>query len=707
MMYHKLISENLISGGGLPPHPTKLLTLLVVAFLSGCMNPLQPGLENIEVKHEDYPVPDTPDSFSAYPSDGMVTLTWKVSDWEEFESYELYQGDECIAIINNVDTNSYTDTGLENGTEYGYRIRVRDLNDKVSPFSALIRATPQLIVSLTIPQSFSGTAGNGQVTLSWAQNGDKYFTQYELYRDEELLALITEQDQVSYIDQNLNNKQSYRYKMRVSADSGEVSEFSSVIEIIPEDTEAPAIPANLQASAGDGQTTISWKANTEGDFASYQIYCKSSGDWELVTTITDIATISFQDIGLNNGQEYTYAVTAKDIWNNENSIKEVVSITVTPQDITSPNMPVDFAAEVDDLAVSLSWNASAAADFSCYELFRDDQLIATIDNKNIVTFEDTGLSYETIYSYDLFVYDQAGNVSEPARVMITTAVDEVPPALGDFSVNAFETAATLSWSSSSIQDFSSYNIYRDDSLLETITDQLITNYTDLNLNTNQVYEYQMNISDQAGNLSTATPMVAVTPRDITPPPAPGNLNGEGSKGYIELYWDPISVADFERYEIYRDDMLVEEVYDMNMNYLADTLADQIGQEYSYRMQAVDTSGNVSDLTQIITVKVRDPYGYQEINVISDQITVAWDYDGDLPEGFRLYYRSHGTTDSWTMLGETTDTEYTVTWEGPHFNGVWDYGVAGFNGDEERKMHTSLDENADPNSGWYLNWNYNP
>ncbi len=135
VMRRKIINGVLNTVGGLPPQKSalsKLWALLVVALLSGCRNLLMDPVEGLV--SETGPNPETPDDFSAYPGDSEIILTWGKSNWEDFESYEIYQDKECIAVINNRSTNSFTVTNLENGVEYQYQLRIRDLQGKVSPF---------------------------------------------------------------------------------------------------------------------------------------------------------------------------------------------------------------------------------------------------------------------------------------------------------------------------------------------------------------------------------------------------------------------------------------------------------------------------------------------------------------------------------------------------------------------------------------------
>jgi hypothetical protein len=99
---------------------------------------------------------------------------------------------------------------------------------------------------------------------------------------------------------------------------------------------------------------------------------------------------------------------------------------------------------------------------------------------------------------------------------------------------------------------------------------------------------------------------------------------------------------------------------------------------------------------------------EELFSVDDQITLAWDAPPSAVDTYKLLLRVHGTQD-WSLLQDNISTaaplEYTVMHE-PALNGVWDFGVAAVDDmGEQSVVHNSLDVTADPNSGWYLIWDY--
>ena len=98
-------------------------------------------------------------------------------------------------------------------------------------------------------------------------------------------------------------------------------------------------------------------------------------------------------------------------------------------------------------------------------------------------------------------------------------------------------------------------------------------------------------------------------------------------------------------------------------------------------------------------------GVEQYLVTNPEVTLAWDPPPSSVASYKLFYRDHGAA-SWTFLAELPAAEtpqFTLTH--PSFgNGDFDFGVVAVStAAAESPMHTSLDQTAYPDSGWYLRW----
>jgi hypothetical protein len=89
------------------------------------------------------------------------------------------------------------------------------------------------------------------------------------------------------------------------------------------DIDKPAAPTGLTVSAGDGQVSLSWNANTESDLAGYNLY--KNGDLVKTVSGTTYTTIS----SLSNGTQYSFYLKALDIIGN--SSEKSGDVQATPQ----------------------------------------------------------------------------------------------------------------------------------------------------------------------------------------------------------------------------------------------------------------------------------------------------------------------------------------------------------------------------------------
>jgi fibronectin type 3 domain-containing protein len=98
---------------------------------------------------------------------------------------------------------------------------------------------------------------------------------------------------------------------------------------------------------------------------------------------------------------------------------------VTPVDSFPPEAPKGLAAVASDGAISLIWEASAAADLAGYVIMRSEPGGAphaiTPEPIKETTFRDTTASRGAKYLYTVVAVDTAGNRSAPSNAVEETA----------------------------------------------------------------------------------------------------------------------------------------------------------------------------------------------------------------------------------------------------------------------------------------------
>ncbi len=90
------------------------------------------------------------------------------------------------------------------------------------------------------------------------------------------------------------------------------------------DTTPPAIPAGISTISLDNAVQLDWNANTESDFAGYNIWVSDRYDGAY-SRIGSTQSPQFVDYGANNGVTYYYGITAYDFEGNESEMSRDVA----------------------------------------------------------------------------------------------------------------------------------------------------------------------------------------------------------------------------------------------------------------------------------------------------------------------------------------------------------------------------------------------
>ncbi len=98
----------------------------------------------------------------------------------------------------------------------------------------------------------------------------------------------------------------------------------------PPDTDPPAAPTGLGATAGSLSVTLDWNDNGEGDLAGYQVFRSTvSGDFSDPAIAQIGAAGAYTDTGLTAGTTYFYIVKAEDTSGNLSAASNQVSAVPT------------------------------------------------------------------------------------------------------------------------------------------------------------------------------------------------------------------------------------------------------------------------------------------------------------------------------------------------------------------------------------------
>src|SRR3989344_4064698 len=192
----------------------------------------------------------------------------------------------------------------------------------------------------------------------------------------------------------------------------------------PPDTQAPTTPTNLTASAiSSSQINLSWTQSTDNiGVTGYRVYRGG-------TQVASPSTTSYSDTGLSPSTTYSYTVAAVDGAGNisfQSTSAQATTQAPPPPDTTPPSTPTNlFATAVSSSQINLSWSASTDnVGVTGYRVERCQgsgcTAFSQIATPIGTTYNDTGLTANTIYRYRVRAADAAGNLSGYSSIVGAT-----------------------------------------------------------------------------------------------------------------------------------------------------------------------------------------------------------------------------------------------------------------------------------------------
>jgi fibronectin type 3 domain-containing protein len=556
--------------------------------------------------------PASPALGSATGGNAQITLNWSApsdNGGSALTGYKLYRAtssgaETLLTTVGNA--TSWTDTGLNNGTTYYYKLTAGNaagdssLSNEVSAIPATTPAAPSWRPA---------AAGNGTLTLSWNPPGDSggaAVTGYKLYRastsgSETLLTTLG--NLTTYTDTGLSNGTTYYYKLSAanSLGDGTASAELSATPVAP--ATAPGAPALSSATAGNANVTLSWSAPASdggSPVTGYKVYRGTASGGETLLATLGTAT-SWTDTGLSNGTTYYFRLTAGNAA-GDSSLSNQVSATPA----TTPAAPTWKPATAASNKVDLSWNAPAdngGAAITGYKLYRAgtsgaETLLATLGTGT--TYSDTGLTNGVTYYYKLSATNGRGESGLSAELSATPApAVTVPatPALG--SPAAGDRTVGLSWSAPADggSALTGYKLYRSTSSgAETLVANLgtATTYLDSGLTNGVTYYYRLAATNGVGDSALSTERFA-TP--ATTPATPALGAPVAGNTTVTLSW--AAPADggsaLTGYKLYRSTSSGAETFLATLG-TSNTYTDRVlanGTTYYYRLAACNALGDGS------------------------------------------------------------------------------------------------------------------
>lgn len=334
----------------------------------------------------------------------------------------------------------------------------------------------------TVPANLAGSpVGTNRINLTWNASTDNLgVTGYKIYRAG---VQIGTSATTSYMDTGLTPNTTYSYQVSAHDAFGNESEKCGVVNATTNFTSQYNIDENLAVKVGAWTTVngsgyggdYAWTASTLTDIKSakwtpnievagyYDVYaCWVAGADRPTnapyTVVYDGGSVAAPANQTLNGGSWNLLASNKPfrpgtggyiILNSGTGVagKTLVAdgarfLYKSVYDYTAPSVPGGlFASAVSTTQINLIWEASTDdVGTTGYKIYRDGSyLTSTVTN----SFQDTGLSPNTLYLYEVLAYDAAGNESARsnlANAMTFNPADTTPPTIESVTATPAMTA---------------------------------------------------------------------------------------------------------------------------------------------------------------------------------------------------------------------------------------------------------------------------
>ena len=302
---------------------------VMVAEVSGT-DTVATGMAASATKTPGVALPAAPANFTSTVGHGQVAVSWDnpgnitISKYQ----YSTNGGSTFTDIPNsNEDTTSFTFSNLTNGTEYTLAIRASNLSGG-SP-GATVTDTP----GWPAPTNLVAGVDSGRVVLQW-DTGDPAITNYlvrtvDFWNGSAWGTLVSAGSGTRTTAEvtSLTNGTEYIFTVQAAEVSGgqTVPAGAKSGLFATPTVSVPAAPANLTATAGDGQVAVTWDDPGNITIRKYQ-YSTDGGTTFHHMNGSDRDTTSFTFSNLTNGTEYTLAIRAS----NLSGESTAATVTATP-----------------------------------------------------------------------------------------------------------------------------------------------------------------------------------------------------------------------------------------------------------------------------------------------------------------------------------------------------------------------------------------
>ena len=310
----------------------------------------------------------------AVAGDGSVMLTWTNPSDEDFYGVQI-SAEPAEGTLENsvvVTSNTFTVSGLENGTAYTFTLKSIDRSLNVSEGTSSEPVTPVDTSDKTPPAKVTELktldAKDGSVTLTWKKplDEDFYGVQISAEPAEGTLSEPVLVKSETFTVSGLKNGTAYTFTLKSIDRSLNVSEGTSSEPVSPVDSSDKTPPAevtNFKLKVADGIAKLTWTDSVSEDVFGYEItydkqdieYATGRSVFEQMAANTVFVSPGTQkyEFEVDTGKEYSFTIKAVDTSGNKSegqTLSKKLMDVIEPKPFATRTENLDLIFGTDSVA---------------------------------------------------------------------------------------------------------------------------------------------------------------------------------------------------------------------------------------------------------------------------------------------------------------------------------------------------------------------
>ncbi|MFC1858813.1 hypothetical protein ACFL9U_12430 [Thermodesulfobacteriota bacterium] len=451
-----------------------------------------------------------------------------------------------------------------------------ELRDAIRSRSSLVAAIhaseAQMRPQVSIENLRTKSEGK-QVALTWKFDPSQPIIGFHVYRAENPdgpYQFLGNTDKNIFKDLKIKKGHTYYYRVGILHSSGEEIQSEQTAQIKNAGERVPHPPLVLGGKSYVRRAEINFVPSLLNEKEKFKIKDykvhrkkKDADSWETITTIdakvkspSGFGFVVEDNVGLEDGQEYVYAVSSVDKKNKESVFSDLISI----ETFARPKLSL----VKDNLLRRIDFSWEPFENVEGYYIYRrvtneDWVRVGKVRGASKSTFkDDKDLEDEQAYQYYLTTYDKYGETG-PSNIVKAKTKDLTPPPQDLLPKSEMVKSVQLTWTPLQDPDVGGYAIYRGTSKKEL---KLIAkvkgnkSYTYLDKGTgfspleDGIYYYYALTSYNLYGAEGKPSSIEIARTKPRPSPA-RSLMVKAESDHILVQWDKNPETDVKAYVLYR------------------------------------------------------------------------------------------------------------------------------------------------------------